>query len=113
MTLGYVLQCRIYTDENGISFKIIFFSFTVSATNKAIYTTASVACGWAGAVTQICSPFSTKCPKSRSDYGQSDNRWTDRPTNIVTYRLACPRLKSAVDIIDLYCDNFLFSAIFT
>ena len=35
--------------------------------NKAVYTTASVACGLAGAVTQICPPFSSKRRKTRSD----------------------------------------------
>ena len=34
---------------------------------------------WAGAVTEICSPFSSKRPKTRSDYGPTDRR-TDRPT---------------------------------
>ena len=43
--------------------------------NKAVYTAASVACGWAG--THICSPFSFKCRKTRSDYGRTDGP-TDR-----------------------------------
>ena len=34
---------------------------------------------WAGAVTEICSPFSSKRPKTRSDFGRTDRR-TDRPT---------------------------------
>ena len=34
---------------------------------------------WAGAVTQTCSPFSSKRTKTRSDYGQTDGQ-TDGPT---------------------------------
>ena len=46
---------------------------------------------WAGAVTQIWSPFSSKRRKKRSDF-----RRTDGPTDwlTVTYRVACTRLKS-------------------
>ena len=36
---------------------------------------------WAGAVTEICSPFSSKCPKTRSDYGPTDGR-TDRHSDV-------------------------------
>jgi len=35
---------------------------------------------WAGAVTEICSPFSSKRPKTRSDFGRTDRR-TDRQTD--------------------------------
>merc|ERR1719431_1767658 len=45
---------------------------------------------WAGAVTEISSPFSSKRPKT-SDFGPTD-RPTDRPTDIVIYRVACTRL---------------------
>ena len=51
--------------------------------NKDVYTTASVACGWAGAVTQIRSPFISKRPKKDLDEVISDgptDRRTDGPT---------------------------------
>ena len=35
---------------------------------------------WAGASTQICAPFSSKHPKTRSDYGRMDGL-TDQPTD--------------------------------
>ena len=61
---------------------------------------------WAGAVTEICSPLSSKRPKTRSDYGRTDgptdrrtDRPTDRPTDIVTYGVACTRLKRAKDAL--------------
>ena len=57
----------------------------------------SMPCSWVGAVTQICFPFRFKRPKTRSDYGPTDrrtNRPMDQPTNIVTYRVACTRLKT-------------------
>ena len=37
---------------------------------------------WEGAVTKICSPFSSKRPETRSDYGPTDRR-TDRRTDKV------------------------------
>ena len=36
---------------------------------------------WVGAATQIYSPFSSKCQKMRSDYGQTD-RPTDRHSDV-------------------------------
>ena len=47
----------------------------------AVYMTTSVACGWAGAVMQ-------KLHAKEKCY-----RPTDSPTDTVTYRVACERLK--------------------
>ena len=58
--------------------------------NKAVYTTASVAFGWAGAVMEVRSLFGliSHCVTD----GPTD-RPTDGPTDRVTYRVACTRLK--------------------
>ena len=71
--------------------KIAFFSTTFS--NNAVYATASVANGWAGAVMRFGKLFGenfTSVTDLPSD-GPTD-RWTDR----VTYRVACTRLKIAL-----------------
>ena len=48
--------------------------YTALFLNKAIYTTALVTCGWAGAVWHLC-------PKTRSDYGRTDQP-TDRHSDV-------------------------------
>ena len=63
--------------------------------NKAVYTTASVAYGWAGAVMEVRSLFGliSHCVTD----GPTD-RPTDGPTDRVTYRVACTRLEPKEDI---------------
>ena len=79
--------------------------------NKAVYMTASVACGWAGAVIwgqgrqgvpytrqhqfhvieqERYAKTARKCRKSK----RGTDRQTDRRTDEVTYRVACTRLKN-------------------
>ena len=66
--------------------------------NKAVYTAESVTCNWAGAVMR-------KLPKKRRKNKCVTDQPTDRPTNqptnqrtdIVTYRVACTRLKRKAD----------------
>ena len=75
-------------------------------TNKAVYTAASFAGGWAGTVMIWAgasipmkhsylnfSTFKHQKKQSRTD------RQTDRPTNIVTYRSFCPRRKCMKTLI--------------
>ena len=59
------------------------------AVGGAVYTRASVTCDWAGAVMQKL-PAEYRCD-GRTD-GRTD-RPTDRPTDRATYRDACTRLK--------------------
>ena len=61
-----------------------------SNVNKAVYTTASVAYGWAGAVMEVKSPLGVF---SHSVTDRPTDRRTDRRTDRVTYRVACTRLK--------------------
>ena len=49
--------------------------------NKAVYTTISVACGWAGAVMSLCKPRNSKIrDRKLDDTDQQTNRPTDGPT---------------------------------
>ena len=62
--------------------------------NKVVYTAASDACGWAGTVTKICSTFSSNAQKREVNTDGPTDGQTDGPTDIVTYRVACTRLKT-------------------
>ena len=54
------------------------------AVGGPVYTTASVACAWAGAVMK---KTLAKCRKRQKRKGGTDQQ-TDRPTDTVTYRVA-------------------------
>ena len=54
--------------------------------NKAVYTTASVAYRWAGAVVRFRQVIGKK-------FNSMTDQPTNRPTNRVTYRVACMQLK--------------------
>ena len=95
---GYVPQCSIKE-------------------NKAVYTTAPVAGGWAGAVmiwagavmiwAGACSntKFPTlKTPKKAKKQSVTDRR-TDGPTNTETYRSRCPRQKYLMRAINKWLDH--------
>ena len=68
--------------------------------NKAVYTAISVACGWAGAVLSLCKPRNSEIRDQKlDDTDRPTIRWhrpTDRPTDIVTYRVASTRLKMRI-----------------
>ena len=61
--------------------------------NKAVYTAISVACGWAGAVMNLCKPRNSEIRDQKLD---DTDQPTDRRTDIVSYRVACERLKTRI-----------------
>ena len=78
--------------------------------NKAVYTTALDTCGWAGAVMwgagavrgAIYTRASVMCDWAGAVMGKLLAEYmcdgpTDGPTDRVTYRVACTRLKRALD----------------
>ena len=70
--------------------KIVYGSKMPLVINKAVYTTASVAYGWAGAVMRFRYLF------NENFHNVTDQRMhgpTDGPTDRVSYRVACTPLK--------------------